>query len=313
MKKTKIIIVAMSILSGLQSYSQQEGMISQFSINKLTVNAGYAGYREKPSLFLAHRQQWVGFSGAPRTSVLSYDSQLGATQLGIGGSLIQSKIGPVRRTEFATYLNIKTRLSNSAKISWGFNIGAQMSQINLADLRTSGDLNNPQDDALLVNTGAQISPVLGFGIFYYKRDTYIGISVPKLITTKSLTNRNADVVTANPNVRSVYMMGGKIFKINRSLSINPNAYFIGTWNSPVTLGTAVNAIYKSDYSFGIYYTVAQNAGIQFQWQMDKQIRISYAMDLATNSMIRTNFGSHEFAINYVLSSKSRKIVHPKYF
>jgi len=313
MKNTRNILMIVFILSGLHSYSQQEGMISQFSINKLTINAGYAGYRDKPSLFLAHRQQWVGFSGAPRSSILSFDTQLGKSQVGVGGSLIQSKIGPLSTTEIAGYVAVKTRLSNNAKISWGFNIGAQMNQINLADLRTSSDLTTPQDDALLVNAGAQIYPQLGFGMFYYKRDTYFGVSIPKLIVVKSMTNRNSEIDLSKPNVRSVYLMGGKHFKLNKSLSINPNGYFIGTWNSPVTLGTAVNVIYNNDYSLGLYYTLLQSVGIQFQWQMDKQIRISYAMDLATNSLLKTNFGSHEFAINYILSSKGKRIVHPKYF
>jgi hypothetical protein len=67
------------------------------------------------------------------------------------------------------------------------------------------------------------------------------------------------------------------------------------------------------FTFGAFSHIGENAGLLAQWQVDKKIRIGYSVDVATNALIRTNFGSHELIASYALATKRKRIIYPRYF
>lgn len=315
MKKHQIILIlTLGILSANGARAQQDAVTSQFIMNKMFINPGYTGYREQPTLVAVHRSQWVGFKGAPSTQVFSFDTPLKKNELAAGGGLMHDKLGPTSRLGISGYFAYRTRLTNRATLSWGATASLQLYQANMTDLALTSDYYGQIDDAFMYNTKGLLIPNLGFGAYYHKKDHFIGISAPSMIRPRLEKRKSPVYETLNGRYEpTIYLMGGKIYKVNKDLNIQTSALFRGTFNSPLSLGFYASAIYLKNYNMGIFYTFRENLGLSFQWQIDKQLKVGYSVDIATNTLIRTNYGSHELAVNYTLPTKKKRIVYPRYF
>jgi len=307
------IAITFMLISGLYAHAQQEGFMGQMLMNKMTLNPGYTGYRERPIMTLAHRQQWTGFAGAPMTSVISYDRPLAKNEFAVGGSLAHTRMGPTSASEFNTYFAVRTRLNNRATISWGMNAGVNLFQANLMNLRNTGESFGQQDELLITNTRTELMPQIGFGCYYFTQNYYLGVSVPKLVKSKSLI-RSEYASRANiVNEKSVYLMGGKSNKISKDLIFTYNGFMIASPYSPITVGTYATGIFSQKYTFGAYYVLAQSAGAIFQFEIDRSMKIGYSYDVSTNALFRTNFGSHEISFNYLFKNKVKRATYPRLF
>jgi type IX secretion system PorP/SprF family membrane protein len=315
MKKNQIILIlSLVIIIAKSASGQQDAVNSQFIMNKMFINPGYTGYREQPTIVAVHRSQWIGFKGAPSTQVLSFDTPLKKNELAAGGGLMHDKLRPTSRLGLSGYFAYRTRLSNRATISWGATASVQLYQANLTDLALTSDFYGQNDEAFMYNTKGLLIPNLGFGAYYFKKDHFIGLSSPSLIRPKLEKRSNPVYEMLNGRYEpTIYLMGGKIFKVDKDLSIQGSALFRGTFNSPLSLGFYANALYMKNYNLGIFYHFKENLGLSFQWQIDKQLKVGYSFDIATSTLIKTNYGSHELAVNYALPTKKKRIVYPRYF
>jgi type IX secretion system PorP/SprF family membrane protein len=300
-KKMKYTIaIAMIFLGALNLSAQQEGFMGQMLMNKLTLNPGYAGYRERPILTFAHRQQWTGFAGAPMTTVISYDRPLSKSSLAMGTSLGHTRMGPTTASEFNGYFAVRTRLNNRATISWGMNAGVNLFQANLTGLRNTADSFGQQDETLLTNSRSELVPQIGFGCYYFTQGYYFGVSMPKLVKTKSVIKSDFTEKSNVISEKSAYIMGGKSHKVKRDLMFTYNGFMIASPYSPITVGTFATAVVEQKYTLGAYYILAQSAGV-------------YSYDVSTNALIRTNFGSHEISFNYLFKNKVKRATYPRFF
>ena len=165
--KTQLLKYAICLLMassvGEVVLGQQDAITSQFTMNKLFINPGYAGYKEQGTLTLAHRNQWIGFKGAPMTTVISYDTPLKKNELAVGGGLMYDKVGPSSRLMLSGYFAYRLRLSNRATLSWGAVASASLYQANLTDLVLTSEHFGTTDDAFMFNTKSLIIPNIGFG------------------------------------------------------------------------------------------------------------------------------------------------------
>ena len=93
MKKSAYLIFIIFI--NTFCYSQQDSQYTQYMYNTTLVNPAYAGTRETVSVFLLHRNQWVGLDGAPVTNNFSINTPLGDSNFGISLNFVNDEIGPV--------------------------------------------------------------------------------------------------------------------------------------------------------------------------------------------------------------------------
>jgi hypothetical protein len=112
---------------------------------------------------------------------------------------------------------------------------------------------------------------------------------------------------------TIYLMGGKQFKVNKDLYIIGSSLIRTQWNAPMSFGLYANAVYLKNFNFGMYYHIREVFGLMFQWQMDNQFRIGYSADIPTSTLLRQSLGSHELALSYAIASSKKRIVYPRYF
>ncbi len=314
MNKYSIIATIILLSSATLSHGQQDAVNSQFIMNKMFINPGYTGYKEQAMLTAMHRMQWVGFKGAPMTQTLTFDTPLKKNTLAVGGILTHDKAGPLSRVGAAATFAYRMRLSNRATLSWGAQASVDVYQMNLTDLTLSSDHYGLQDEAFMYNTKGLALPNIGFGAYYFKKDHFIGLSCPRMLRPKLEKKNSAAYGLLNGRSEpTVYMFGGKQFKINKDLHIIPSMLIRGEWNSPMSLGIYANAIYMKNFNLGLFYHYRETGGLMFQWQFNGQLKVGYSFDIPMSALSRYTYGSHEIAVNYALSASKKRIVYPRYF
>lgn len=317
MKNTTIKIILAITVGVLQvsiSNAQQEAMNAQYILNKLYVNPAYAGYKEQVNIVAMHRSQWIGFKGAPMTQTLAFDMPFKKGEMAFGSTLVHDRIGPTTRLGMSLDLSYRARLTNRATLSFGLKGSVDMYQNNLTDLNLTSDYYNQIDDAFLYNTEGLILPNAGFGMFYFKKDHFISLSVPKLLRNKLEKKGTPQFELFDGRQEpTVHFMAGKIWKINRQVKIQPNIAVRGVMNAPVSMTLYCNMIFMDQFTIGGFYGVQEVAGLLVQWKVDKKINIGYSIDVPVSTLIRTNLGSHEIIASYTLASKRKRIVYPRYF
>ncbi len=315
MIKNKLILALVLLFSMQNCLAQQESSNSQFMMNKLYLNPGYAGYKEVKNITLIHRNQWVGFKGAPMTTSLAYDSPLKNTALAVGGNLRFDKIGPITQTGIYGSFAIRNRLSNSATISWGLSGSLDMLQVKLTDLVLTSDFyGKPEDAAFMYNVKGRLLPNVGFGAYYTKGEHFIGLSCPKMLRPKLNKEVTPQISSLSGKYEpTIYIMGGKQFKISKDFEMQGSVLVRAVWNAPMSIGLFANTIIYKEFNVGLNYNLRESIGLMCQWQINTETKVGYSFDVSTNQMIRANWGSHELALNHILSPKETRVASAKLF
>lgn len=314
MRKNTLVTIAVIMICSMRSFAQQEPMSAQYIMNKLFVNPAYAGYKEAPQFALMHRTQWLGFEGAPMTQVLSFDMPLKRNEFAFGSTIMHDRIGPSTRMSVTLDFAYRFKLSNRGTLSFGLKGVADMYQNNINGLELASDYYNQVDDAFLMNTTGLFLPNAGFGMYYFDRTSFFGVSIPRLLPNR--LDKKGTIAFDLLNGRqeaTIHVMAGKIWKINRQVKLQPNVVLRSAMNSPMSIALYGNVIFLDQFTLGTFYSVSEAAGLLFQWQVDKRIRIGYSVDVPANRLIRTNFGSHELSVVYQMKTKRKRIVYPRYF
>jgi type IX secretion system PorP/SprF family membrane protein len=314
MKINKLIVTLVMTTITVVTNAQQDAVTSQFVMNKLLVNPGYAGYRERAVITAVHRSQWIGFKGAPMTQTISFDTPLKKNELAAGGILVHDRIGPTTRIGLVGDFAYRVRLTNRATLSWGAQASVDMYQMNLTDLNLTGDYYGLTDEAFMYNTKGLIIPNIGFGAYYHKKDHFLGISCPKMLRPKIEKKSSPGYSLLDGRQEpTIYLMGGKQFKASKDLFIIASGLVRSQMNAPISVGVYANAVYLKNFNLGIYYHLREVVGLMFQWQIDSQFRVGYSADVPTNVLLRNSWGSHELAVSYAIASSKKRIVYPRYF
>lgn len=87
------------------SFAQQDSQFTQYMYNTINVNPAYAGSRGVMSIFGLHRTQWVGLEGAPTTNAFSINTPINDSNLGLGISFLNDKIGPTNNNTITADLS----------------------------------------------------------------------------------------------------------------------------------------------------------------------------------------------------------------
>ena len=114
--KLKVTLVLFIVF--VATYAQQDSQFTQYMYNTINVNPAYAGSRETMSVFLLHRTQWVGLDGAPVSNTASINTPISASNMGIGFSIVNDRIGPSDENNIAVDVSYSIPLSETFKLSF---------------------------------------------------------------------------------------------------------------------------------------------------------------------------------------------------
>lgn len=302
--RTKILYFALMLI-GLVSYAQQDAQYTQYMYNTINVNPAYAGSRGVLSVFGLHRTQWVGLDGAPTTNAFSLNSPIENTNLGVGLSFVNDKIGPTVENTISADLSYTIQTSETYKLSFGVKGTANLFNLDVNKL-------NPQNagDPLLQNLDNDFSPNVGAGVYLHSDKLYLGASVPNFFETKRYDDNDVAVYKERLNF---YFIGGYVFDLSPSLKFKPAFLTKVVEGAPLQLDVSGNFLINEKFVLGAAWRWDAAVSAMAGFQITDGLFIGYGYDLETTKLANYNSGSHEVFLRFELFKKQEKIVSPRFF
>ena len=272
--------------------AQQFPQFTQYMYNTISVNPAYAGSREFMVINLLNRNQWVGVEGAPKTQTLTVHSSVPDTQLGLGLSVINDKIGYENSTYAYADVSYTINLRKDRWLAFGFKAGASK-----YDLRDEL-INDPTygSDPFLDDVFYRWSPNFGAGVYYRSEYFYFGISAPRLINIKNKT----DLEYKSIDRASYYVNGGYLWEISHKLAFKPTFLIKYTNGAPVSVDITSNFYINEKVWLGGFYRLGDGFGALVNFRITDIINIGYSFDYITSDLNPYANGSHEVMLGFDL-------------
>ena len=243
-----------------------------------------------------------------------FDNVMRKKSLAYGGGIIFDKAGPASKFGLSADFTYRIRFTNRSTLAFGMKSALDIFQVSLSDLTTPSQHYGQQDDVFSNNQKGVLLPNIGFGVYYFKKNHFLGLSIPKMISNKLSKNGSvASNMLAGKQEPTLYLIGGKIFKISQDFRIQPNAIIKAERGAPISIGVFANAIFAQKFTTGLFMHYRENVGMLLQWQINKQFKIGYSIDMPTTKMLTVNYGSHEITFSYSLESSKNSFSYPHYF
>jgi type IX secretion system PorP/SprF family membrane protein len=283
--KTIIKVVFFLLIPG-GLFGQLTPVTNQYILNPLTINPAYAGNRGALNIAAFYRRQWVGIPGAPETMTLALDAPILDSKLGLGLIITNDKIGVTKETSFSTCY--------AYKIGMGLGAGITITNTAWSDL----SVHDPGDEYYLLNSSVFVVPDFRFGVYYYNKNYFIGISIPKLLGNKFDFNKDKYTLKFNPGQYNYLINTGYIFSLSQKLKFSPSTL--------VTISPGEKLLYDINAHFilcdrvwlGATYRNNNSFAGLLQFAINNQLRVAYTYDYDFNELRRYSNGSHEIMIRY---------------
>jgi type IX secretion system PorP/SprF family membrane protein len=302
--KKKIISFIMMLLA-LVSYGQQDAQFTHYMYNTININPAYAGSRGAMSIFVLHRTQWLGLDGAPTTNAASINTPISNSNLGLGVSFVNDKIGPTNENTISADLSYTIPTSENFKLSFGMKATANMFNLNVNKL-------NPVDqgDPKFQNLRNVFTPNIGAGIYYHSDQAYLGLSVPNFIQTNRYGDNEVAIFKEKMNF---YLIGGYVLDLSYNLKFKPAFLTKLVQGAPLQVDVSGNFYINEKFTLGLAYRWSAAMSAMVGFQVTDAMYIGYGYDLETTNLDNYNSGSHEFFLRYEIFKNNDKIITPRCF
>ena len=292
------------IICNFAAKAQQDPQFSQNRFNQLTVNPGFAGSSELINFSVLNRFQWVGFPGAPVTTVFNTDASvhLIGSNDGIGFSVINDAIGFEKNISIGLNYSWRTQLGNG-KLGSGISVGLMNKNLNFDMTGIDGsDLVNLSDPSLPTGKVGGVMADIGIGFYYQHKDYELALSARHL-NQPTLSFEQSGKYSMR---RHYYLSGSYTLQMaDERFQALPSFFFKSdatTWQADLNM----TVLYDRRLWGGIGYRIGDAIIITGGAELWNGIKFGYSYDMSISALSRYNSGSHEFFLAYsVLLYKKR--------
>ena len=302
--RTKFLIFALMLVC-CTSFAQQDAQYTQYMYNTININPAYAGSRGVMSIFGLHRTQWVGLDGAPTTNAFSLNTPLNDSNLGLGLSFVNDKIGPTSDNTISADLSYTINTSDTFKLSFGVKASGNFFNLDVNKLNPA----DPADDNLQAFDN-EFSPNIGAGVYLHSDKMYFGLSVPNFLQDKKYNDNQYAVFQERMNF---YAIGGYVFDISQNVKFKPAFLTKLVTGSPLQVDASANFLFMDKFMLGAAYRWDAAVSAMAGFQVTDGLFIGYGYDRETTNLRRFNSGSHEVFLRFELFNKVSKLVSPRFF
>jgi len=284
--------------------AQQDPQFSLNKLNQLAVNPGYAGSSNVINVSLLNRYQWVGFPGAPVTTVFNVDApvKLIGNNDGLGITIMNDAIGYETNVSIGLMYSWRKQLGEG-KLGMGISLGIMNKNLKPGWAEVDGnELVNLSDPGIPKQEVSGILADVGAGLYYQHKDYYLALSA-KHINQPSFSYEQAGMYSMR---RHYYFTGGYNFRLNNEEFELLPSFFYKT--DATSYQVDLNMILQYDKRLwgGLGYRLDDAVILLMGAELRNGIRFGYAYDISTSALSRYNSGSHEVYLAYSLLLGKKK-------
>ena len=303
----RIILNILLIMFPLQLMGQMFPLSDHYVYDALGINPAFAGSHDALSATILYRNQWVGFTDAPKNYMLSVHAPVHNDKIGLGLLIEKNSIGIFKETSILGNYAYRMEL-NEGKLALGLGFGVTVYNTAWNEL-TATDANDVQ----LMNTPtSSVLPAFSLGTYYYTKKYYVGFSLP-LFLSHELDKSTGKYEISNKMSDYNYLLSG-----GYDVVIGPKVKFLPSLLLKYHPNNAVQIDYNAQISLadklwiGLGYRNKDIMVGMVQCQINYQIRMAYAYDFNMGGTGRYENGSHEIVLSYVFRY-ARNVMGPRQF
>lgn len=286
-------------------FAQQDAQYTQYMYNTININPAYAGSRGALSIFGLYRTQWVGLDGAPETSSFSVNTPLSDSNLGLGVSLVNDKIGPTNENTISADLSYTVPTSETFKLSFGIKATGNLFSLDVNKLQPEH-----QGDPQFQDLKSKFSPNVGAGVYYHSDKAYIGLSVPNFIETNRYNDNDTAIFKDKINY---YLIAGYVFDLDPYIKFKPAVLTKMVEGSPLQVDLSANFMFNDKFVAGLAYRWSAALSAMAGFQVTDGLFIGYSYDRETTRLNNYNSGSHEIFLRFEFFNNYSRITSPRFF
>lgn len=270
----------------------------------MAINPGYASAKDYTSFAALARTQWVGFSGAPETQTMSFQTPLGVQGFGLGINVINDVLGPSQETTVEGNLAYKVKTSDKGNLALGFRLGLGMLNVDWSKGRFQ------QPDAVFnENINNRLLPRLGVGLYYFEPNWYAGISIPSILKIDHYDDIQESVAEERLHY---FIIAGYVFDLTPSIKFKPAVLSKIVSGAPISTDLSANFLWMDRFTLGLAYRWGDAISALAGLQVNDRFFVGYAYDLTTSNFQNYNSGTHEVLLRYNIF-KQPKLKSPRFF
>jgi len=325
MKKLAFILIL--IVLGKIVSAQQLPIYSQYLYNKFLINPAHAGSDGYTSINLTAREQWVGYSGAPRTYSLSWQTRLLKKQfniklkasnkttyrpktdgrVGLGAYVFSDRNGLIQRTGFQATYAYHMWIQPQTQLSMGLAVTGYHFIINANET----SFQDPNEPWLTDNLRRGIFvPDADFGIYLLNNKFDLGFSAQQLFGAAA---KIGDYAYRNFHMdRHFYLFGSYFVDLGSKSELEPSVLAKMSEALMPQADIGLTYIYDQSLWSGLTYRTGGGiiANIRLKYvpkHTDKTAMFfGYAVDFTLNQIQRVTYGTHELTFAVKFGDSSRK-------
>lgn len=315
----KLVFISALIICSANIAGQQLPLYSQYLYNKFLINPAVAGSDGYTSFNITAREQWAGYSGAPRTFSLSGQTRIlkrGYSlknssrgnvyrpktdgKVGLGGYIFSDRNGLIQRTGFQASYSYHMWVQSNTQLSMGLAVTGYHFKINELEI----DFQDPNEPWLNNDLRRGIFvPDVDFGIYILNPRYNAGFSTLQLfgaaakIGTDAYQNFRMD--------RHYYLFGSYSFALGNKTELQPSGLLMMSEQEKPMADIGLTYIYDQKIWAGLTYRTSKAiiANIGFTYT---NMYIGYSFDFTLQEIQRVTYGTHELTMAIRFGDSARK-------
>jgi len=316
----RLTFILLFFLTAGVSYGQQLPLYSQYLFNKFMINPAVAGSDGYTSFNMTAREQWVGYTGAPRTFSFSAQGRIlkrsyilketkvkkelfrpaSSGRVGLGGYVFSDRNGLIQRTGFQGTYAYHMRLKDETQLSLGLAFTGYHFRID----ETQIDFEDPNEPWLNSELRkGMFVPDMAFGAYIQNPRYSAGFSVEQLFEGAA---RIADASSDNYQMeRHYYLFGAYGFESGTKAILQPSILFVMSEQLQPMADIGFTYFYGQEFWAGLSYRTAGaiigNLGFKYE-----RFYFGYAFDFTLQEIQKVTYGTHEITLAIKLGDNTRR-------
>jgi type IX secretion system PorP/SprF family membrane protein len=304
--KKLVFGVILCLLMGTYAFGQNRLNITQYMMHQPILNMASIAGNNNINAALVHRQQWVGFDGAPASSFFSFNSPIKTTNLHIGGIASFDRIGSNSVTNIDLGIAYRMKLNSKNFLSLSIKGGITNTNSDYAGLSLS-DQNDPQFPTTSIS---EIQPDFGFSAYFFSRKYYVGFAIPALLRNANFYPESQLVI---PQDFHYFTTAGYRFTLNKSFDLGISTLVKGVIGSPLQADLNAQLLYNDFLGLGLTYRTSNDLAAIVSVKMFDKLTLSYSYDFGFSDLSRYHNNTHEIMLTFDTPSRDLlQITSPRF-